>query len=255
MTMPLLEDNILLYAGAAAVALVVLILLISLLTRKRPAKKTAASEPVRPAPSEAARAPVATPAPIAPAPVASPPVAAPTVMAPPIAPEPVATPAPPPIVEAPPAPAEMSKSQISLPFSSASDWPVYDRRFREGALIDGRYRLSAGEGVRSVAHLPATPGATYRVDFTAASLRDSSNGAPNNFVLGPLFLDSAGAILNRWVGQRAFTIADGEKAGAVEAVAPPNAATVHVGMGGQWARESAPGDGIVAIANVTLSQV
>ncbi|MEJ0059382.1 MAG: hypothetical protein WDM79_07355 [Terricaulis sp.] len=79
--------------------------------------------------------------------------------------------------------------------------------------MDGHYRMSGGDGVRSKGHLIAEVGATYRVEFTALALRNSGNGVTNNFAIGPLFLNASGKVLNHWVKQPAIKDTDGEKQG------------------------------------------
>jgi hypothetical protein len=124
-----------------------------------------------------------------------------------------------------------------------------------GAIDDGAYRLGRHHNAYSVAHWPAIAGHAYRVHFRAAALADSTNGGKNNFFVGPMYLDAEGKVVGWYKEQPPISVAEGQRTGTVESVAPANAATVHIGVMGNYAKEGQAGDGVIAFAELRLVEV
>jgi hypothetical protein len=125
----------------------------------------------------------------------------------------------------------------------------------QGAIADGAYRLNRNQSARSAASLPASPGRAYRLHFRAAALADSTNGGKNNFFVGPMYLGAEGKVVGWYKEQPPISVAEGQRTGVVESIAPDNAATVHISMHGNWAKDAPAGDGVIAFSELRLVEV
>ena len=128
---------------------------------------------------------------------------------------------------------------------------------RRGAwtLKDGELRLGQLQAVRSNAHLKAQPGKNYRVDFIARAVSEPSDGGNNNFFVGPMFLDARESVVGWYSEQPPISIEEGPRAGSVEFVAPPTAASVHVSLHSNFSKIGRHGDGVIAFSGLRLTEM
>lgn len=133
-------------------------------------------------------------------------------------------------------------------------WRHPSGRAPQGLITNGTYQLTTNEAALSCAFLPAHPGKTYSVQYRAAAVAEPTNGASNNFFVGPMFLDATGKVLVWFREQPPISLAEGERKGIVEIEAPTDAVTVHIGMQGNYTRDGPSGDGSIAILELRLRE-
>ena len=132
---------------------------------------------------------------------------------------------------------------------------VYNAQTAIGVIDNGVYQVGRNHNALSRAHLIASRGRAYRVHFRVAALADSTNGGKNNFFVGPMYLDVEGKVVGWYREQPPISVAEGERTGTVDSVPPANAATVHIGVMGNYAKEGQAGDGVIAFSELRLVEV
>lgn len=123
-----------------------------------------------------------------------------------------------------------------------------------GTVRKGSYELGPNEGGVSADTLPASPGKRYRVAFKAKVLMQADNGGETDFRVGPVFLDATGKVVGWWRKQEPFARNERQRKGVVEEIAPENAVAVSIGAFGSWKQKGAPGNGVVALSDLSLTE-
>lgn len=151
--------------------------------------------------------------------------------------------------------APLKPATIALDFAAAAAADAltpFGRHAKSVEIAGGRLVLGGLKGAVSKEGLPVTPGATFRVDFTAEAIADPTVGA-NDFRIGAIFYDADGKVTRAWKAQSPILLSEGRRSGSIHVTVPPQAVRVHIGAFGPWTKEGDPGDGLVGISAVTLS--
>jgi hypothetical protein len=124
-----------------------------------------------------------------------------------------------------------------------------------GNIGPGGYEFGPGEGVLSKQSLQVVEGGIYEVKFSISATRDSTNGSPSNFLVGPVFYSAEGQITRWWREQPEIRVAEGMRSAVVRTKAPANATRVHLGMHGSKSTDSSSGNGYVVFSSVEMRRV
>jgi hypothetical protein len=134
---------------------------------------------------------------------------------------------------------------------AAESWRVAEGGPANVDVSGGVLRIGHGEGALSARSAPAEAGRVYVCEFATSPMLAEDDG-PVNFHVGPVMTDANGRLIRYWIEQPPFQPGEGVRRGHVEIEAPPEAASVHVGVHGSWLADGRHGHGGVAFSSLRL---
>jgi len=150
-----------------------------------------------------------------------------------------------------PGPAKLAPIEIVGDFTDIGSWQQLGGGPSPDGLVEGAYLFEPLIGAISRKSFPAKEGDSYAVDYTVNLVSAPTNGKEPAYVVGPMFLDAAGAVLS-W-GKVEVPLTEATRTGRVESVAPAGTVVVHLRISGMWSKEQPSPDGIFSYTAAKLT--